>query len=222
MRQLGWGRGGWALVAGVLVPAAVQAGLIAPPPPLPMAGRVEAVSDADGGRVLDQALRGDAGAGQRRLDLLLELQRGTASLPTATTTDLPARSDASRRPATAAPPGASVPAMPQVAVPAALATLREALRGDEVDGFLAGATQAQAQARSPEEAPAGGRGAAADPGGPVGVGPGSAAADGALARVLELPRELAAYLREHLGWVLGGGLFLLLLAGVVRLADRRV
>lgn len=219
MRRVGWARGVWALVVGLWGPAALQAGMIAPPPPLPMAGRVEAESDADGGRVLDQALRGDIGAGQRRLDLLLDLQRGAAGLPAPA--DLPSRAEAARRPAArAAPPAASAPALPPVAVPAALATLREALRGDEVDGFLAGATQGQV--RSPEEPPPDGRGAAVDPGNGVGVGGGGAATDGALAWVLELPRELAAYLREHLGWLIGGGVFLLLLAGVIRLADRRV
>lgn len=124
--RLTWG---WALaIAAAVAGGTAQAGVLAPPDDLPPAGRATAAdADAEGGRVLGRALRVDAGAGERRLDLLLELQRGAPASPVAA--DAVTTAAGRGRPASASSAGVA----PPPAMPAALGLLRDALQGDDAD-----------------------------------------------------------------------------------------
>lgn len=198
-----------AIGLGLLAIGPAWGGMLAPPRPLPEAGAADALTDVEGGRVLAQALQPDNGAGQRRLDLLLDLQRhAVAHAPAG---DGPVGAALGGRPAAAA---SAAPLAAAAGQSAALGLLREALQADD-----AGVPYGAPASPPADEALAARRG-------PDGVAPDAArqagADEGLVRGLLQWLRSLGEAVREHLAWLLAGLVGLALVAGVMRLADRRV
>lgn len=198
-------------------------GLLPPADGLPEAGRGLSDVDAEGGQVLPGALRVEAGAGARRLDLLLDLQRDAA------TQSPPVERRGPSVPAgrSTAPPNLPVEGgnRESVQTSATLRGLRDALHADDAAASLAGIVaghgengDGETRRRMAEAAARGGE--------QIGAPTAGSAATGVLSEelawALNLPRLFMDFAREHLGWLISGAAALVVLAGVVRLADRRV